>query len=565
MIKIEEGTEPACSTSNKSVLTELHRNVCTPINYAIQHKSGKECDLYLKAIPLYKLGHSISPKIALIEMYYVKLSTCPIGFMLKDDFCQCDSVLHSTVYACDINDQTVMRHANNWITGNTVNNSYSYYVSKQCPFDYCLPYTSRLNLLNPNSQCQFNRSGMLCGQCQNGLSSVFGSSQCKHCSNAYLLIVIPIGIAGILLVLILFTLNFTVTDGDINAISFYVNIVGINTPIFLPNYKKIEYTFISLANLDLGITTCFYNGMDDYAKMWLQLAFPLYLIVIAIIFIIASRHSIRVLRLTANRALPVLATLFLLSYTKVLRTVSNVLFLYPKVIHLPSGHSTLVWGVDTDIQIFGAKFLVMFCVCVLLFLILALFNASLLFIRIFSYFKLFNHFKHLLDAYQVSYKDKYKYWTGLQMFIRAVFFGLSTLDRNTNLMISGLLMGTLACIHATVHPFKKKVQNIQELLVYVNLHALFIISLYTNSNGIAVAVLISLSALQFFFTILNHIRNYSCKRYYSHYEDVVLFKAKEFLRKKFDKKKRCYPSRVKKSYIQGGSHKMLYCRLMAKL
>ena len=138
----------------------------------------------------------------------------------------------------------------------------------------------------------------------------------------------------------LFLFNLTVTDGDVNVILFYVNI---NTPISLPNQKTVEYAFISLTNLDLGITTCFYDGMGDYAKMWLQLAFPLYLIVIAILFIIASRHSIRVLRLTANRALPVLATLFLLSYTKVLHTVSIVLFLYSKVTHLPSGRSSLVW------------------------------------------------------------------------------------------------------------------------------------------------------------------------------------------------------------------------------
>jgi len=26
----------------------------------------------------------------------------------------------------------------------------------------------------------------------------------------------------------------------------------------------IAHTLISLANLDLGIETCFYNGMDDY-------------------------------------------------------------------------------------------------------------------------------------------------------------------------------------------------------------------------------------------------------------------------------------------------------------
>jgi len=54
---------------------------------------------------------------------------------------------------------------------------------------------------------------VLCGQCQHGLSTVFGLSQCKHCSNIYLLITIPIGIAGIALVLLLFSLNLTSTDG----------------------------------------------------------------------------------------------------------------------------------------------------------------------------------------------------------------------------------------------------------------------------------------------------------------------------------------------------------------
>ena len=61
--------------------------------------------------------------------------------------------------------------------------------------------------------------------------------------------------------------------------------------------------------------------MDDYAKMWLQLAFPLYLIMIAASLIIASRYSTRIQRLTACRALPVLATPFLLSYSK-LRAMS---------------------------------------------------------------------------------------------------------------------------------------------------------------------------------------------------------------------------------------------------
>jgi len=161
--------------------------------------------------------------------------------------------------------------------------------------------------LHRTSQYQFNRAGLLCGQCQQGLSNVFGSSEC---SNKFLLIIIPIGISGIVLVLMLFYLNLTVREGDINSLLFFANVISINTPIFLPNHKNYAYTFISLVNLDLGITTCFYNGMNDYSKIWLQLAFPLYFIVIAVTFIIASRCSIRILTLTANRGLPVLATLF---------------------------------------------------------------------------------------------------------------------------------------------------------------------------------------------------------------------------------------------------------------
>ena len=151
------------------------------VKYTILHNSAQDCDLYLKAVPTYKLGYSESLNRVLIEMYYIKLSPCPLGFVLKDKFCQCDPVVYSIVVSCDINDQTVKRHANSWISGLTVNSSHHYNVAKRCPFDYCLPHASNLNLLYPNLQCQFKRTGLLCGKCQQGFSNVFGSSECKHC------------------------------------------------------------------------------------------------------------------------------------------------------------------------------------------------------------------------------------------------------------------------------------------------------------------------------------------------------------------------------------------------
>ena len=384
-------------------------------------------------------------------------------------------------------------------------------MSLKCPFDYCLPHSTHSDLSNTDLQCQFSRCGKLCGQCQPGLSTVFGSSQCKYCLNVYLLIIVPIALAGVIFVCLLFFLDLTVTNGHINAFLLYVNIISFNTPTFFLN--SVAHAFISLANLDLGIETCFYNGMDDYIKMWLQLTFPIYIIFIATIFIITSRYSSMIQRLTAHRALPVLATLFLLSYTKILRTVCSVMFFYSTITHLPSGHTILVWSVDANVPLFGVKFTILFTVCLLLFLILLPFNVVLLFTRTLSHLKFINYFKPLLDAFQGPYKDKFYYWTGLQLSLRAVFFGVSALDRSTNLMVSIILIGLMISIHGYVHPFKDKTNNNLELFLLLNLQVLFVVSIYNTPNVIAVNILIAMAFLQPMYITLKRIQQYLLSKY----------------------------------------------------
>ena len=173
---------------------------------------------------------------------------------------------------------------------------------------------------------------------------MFGTSQCKHCSHYYLFLLLPFILAGIAVVVLLFISNSTAVNGKINRLIFYANIVSINVPVFFSSYEPAKYAYVltSFLNLDLGIEMCFYNGMDDYAKMWLQLIFPIYLIFTAALLILTSQYSTRIQRLTARKAQPVLATPFLLSYTKILRTVSSVLFSYCTITSLPSKNTTLV-------------------------------------------------------------------------------------------------------------------------------------------------------------------------------------------------------------------------------
>ena len=308
----------ACKVSFLKDANQIVSQTCTQLNFTIMQINDyfKWCDLSFK-LPFDSR-----------DGYYIKFYLCPAGFIKLDGKCQCDPILKPMMIDnCDINDQTINRPANSWISALTTNDSHTYLISLDCPFDYCLPSPSHLKLSSTvDLQCQHRRSNLLCGQCSDGLSTVFGSSYCQRCSNVNLFIVLPIALSGILLVVLLFLLNLTVADGTINAFILYVNIVSINSTILFSSHDTVTntmYAFVSLANLDMGIKMCFYNGMDDYAKMWLQLLYPLYLIFIAAVLIIASRYSTKIQRLTAHRALPV----YLLHYSYCLILRSCVLCL----------------------------------------------------------------------------------------------------------------------------------------------------------------------------------------------------------------------------------------------
>ena len=523
-IEINDDVLPqtTCKVAKVSeVIQEVYYSSCTVINFTIVHNGLSYlqwCELFVNILSTHQS-----------DAYYIDILPCPAGFVYQNGICICDPILNSAILPiamCDINHQAILRPASSWLFAVTINNSHKYSISPHCPLHYCLSQSSQLNFSTPNSQCQFNRSGLLCGQCQQNLSTVFGYSHCQRCSNAYLLLVIPIAVAGLVLVLLLFILNLTVTDGDINGFILYVNIISINDHVFFPQYNNsidFWHAFISLANLDLGIPTCFYHGMDDYAKMWLQLAFPAYLILIAILLIIASRHSTKVQRITARRALPVLATLFLLSYTKILRTVSSALFYYSTITHLSSGHTKLVWAVDANVPLFGLRYCALFIICLFLFITLLPFNAILCFTKTAMRLQSVNHFKPLIDAYQGPYKYKYYYWTGLQLAIRAVFFGLSALDRSTNLTIGIIILAAISIVQAKIGPFKSEYKNVNDLCFLYTLLVIYIFS-YGN-NDVAIKVMIIMAALQFLFIIIHHIINSSI------YGGAIIYKIRDIVDK----------------------------------
>ena len=98
-----------------------------------------------------------------IEVFYIRLLPCPNRFIFLKDIggCYCDPVLQNNnvifVKFCNISDAMIQRPANSWIAA--ANISTYYYASANCPFDYCQPDTSYINLQYPDTHCQYNRSG----------------------------------------------------------------------------------------------------------------------------------------------------------------------------------------------------------------------------------------------------------------------------------------------------------------------------------------------------------------------------------------------------------------------
>ena len=476
------------------------------IIFIIVSEATNTCELFLATS---SSSHYIS------EAFYVQLLSCPIGFTLQKGVCNCDHIISTYTVECYIDDSAIKRTTNTWITAHIQTNNTKYYIS-DCPMDYCLPYSSKLNLLYPDLQCQLNRSGILCSQCQYHLSMVFGSSRCMECTNlSIILISVIVIMAGVVLVVLLYILNLTVTNGTIIGIIFYANIVSINDSVFLVNNNnvfKFLKVLISFVNLDLGVEMCFYDGMDTYAKMWLQLFFPFYLLVIAISIIMISRYSSRVLRLTYTRSLPVLATLFLLSYTGVLRTASTVLFSYSTITHLPSGHHQIVWSIDASIPLFGIKFSILFITCLTLFLLSIPFNIILLFTRYLLRFRMINYYKPLLDAFQGSYKDKYYYWIGLQLTMRSLFFAMYAFQGKLKLILSAILLVIFSICCGHIHPHKNKIVNLQELSLLMNLTIMYAVSYQSSDRifSIATNIMISLTFIQLFAIVFYHFLAYTC-------------------------------------------------------
>ena len=223
----------------------------------------------------------------------------------------------------------------------------------------------------------------------------------------------------------------------------------------------------------------------------------------------SDKHSVWLCRLCGSHAVPALATLFLMSYTKILHTVTNAL----SMSQLPCNDSILtVWSVDGNIEYGSGKHLILVvfsCGVLVIGLAYPVLVLCAPLLERYSH-KCIPHkwnpvakFKPLLDAYGGPYKDKYRFWTGVTLMVRlSVTLTFS--------FTSGVLAIINACIIATVVTgiltfwlfangvYKSVYLSSLEAFYLLNLFLLCIVSLANASAGsqnYQIATIICLSLL----------------------------------------------------------------------
>ena len=362
-------------------------------------------------------------------MLNIMKSDCPFGFHIsnKTGACDCKELYHKATNTkriqCNPSTNTaISRQGDIWI-GNI---SDCVVVHSPCPFDYCKLTEANFTFADPNPQCALNRNGALCGGCKNNFSLVLGSNKCIQCPHSiHLALIIPFAAVGFGLIALLMVLNLTVSIGTINGLIFYASIVKISesTGIFFPNGSiPVLSQFIAWLNLDLGIETCFYHGMTAYAKVWLQFVFPLYIWFIIATIIVLCHYSTWLSNKIGGNVVQVLATLILLSFTKIFRTFAPAL----TWISLPCKNESAVWYVDGNVSYFSPKHYILMAAAVLFLLLAVPYTLVLLFdavidkylTRVRFFRKQWIKFKPFIDAYHGPYKDNCRFWTGLLLLVR---------------------------------------------------------------------------------------------------------------------------------------------------
>ena len=443
----------AVSTLGSSGLWHTSVNPC-PIQIAGMHRG-------IVNISITTVTQSLSYDFA------VELMPCPVGFSidLETEKCRCDELLlERNNLSCFSDSVSFKLLEGDWIGVDPIveKPNTTDLIVANCVLNFCNIHDANVTPSDFDAQCSENREGLLCGVCAEGYSSVFGTPECRKCSNYWLFLIPAFAIAGAVLFAGIALLEITIDKGITHAIIFFVSVVFVYDFVSFNNVFYYFFLPARLISLQVGVSICFFDGMTPIHRSFLNFAFPAYLyLLIGIFTLLCRRYTWMSVNFSPAKTV---VTVTALCYYNILTVCLQILFAVR--IQTVGGDVYYRWFASPDQPYFRGLHGLLGAIAIFLSLFYLIPSPIMLLFPTYSY-KYLSRLSIFFDIIWGAYKHKYRPWLGVRVLVVAFVFLSARAPPPASFLFNIFVIVIFANIQALLQPFKDKWANYADIIFLI--------------------------------------------------------------------------------------------------
>ena len=456
----------------------------------------------------------------------IMLVECPPGYVLKNRKCECGSMYYHGVLKCDPDPH--IRYGT-WM--GRCDHTSSQFCTSPCPLGYCV-YRHLYEPLPSNELdleqtiCSPRRTGFSCGSCKANYSVYYNSwiFECgkeDKCHLGVLFYSVSTLIPLTILFLVVVVFDTNIVNGW-NGFLFFAQIVVFlpiraNGIIYFPTFLNnvlgsllYVYGFFSICFFDLQqLSFCLWKGatvMDILMVQFISICFALSLVFMTV-FVLKQHKLAKCFPCLLRRRYTVingLSAFFTLCYAR----CAWICFMILAPACIYDYNLTCLRTIafySGSLTYFNGIHIIYAVVAIIFFIFIVILPALLLLLYplFFRFLGLCNLSEsraamflwrmmpiQLLDSFQNPFKNELRCFAGLYFLYRAVALALRLFTDHLTELVCGLELEFIVIIvlHAAFQPYKKRVHNIIDLLLFFNLAFINWITTYNlETSSVALA------------------------------------------------------------------------------
>ena len=427
----------------------------------------------------------------------VTLLSCRNGFKYDEqqELCVCaDRVCDdlSTYITCNEESTTAFIRRGFWIgeVSNTtvVSRCYNGYCSN---LEMCEPCSDCDRISNQpfcrllDDQCIGNRSGTVCGDCEEGFSFTYGAVLCvpkSTCSGGKAviswLLILTFLILNVTLLVVFLKVGSRIKSAYLFCFVYYFSIAKYLLPPFRAStmLRVFLSVFESITQLNpqfLGYIPICFSDIEAFLHLPFQYLNPVLIVAAVLIVIFLFQYlpcKHKIIKFHDNTSIRAITVLMLLSFTALSETSFNII---NPVIFEPLTKAFVSF--QPSVSYFGKNSHIWWFIVALLvevFLILP-FILTLLFTPLLRRCVNLNKIKPILDEFQGHYRDNYQWVSGLYFVARVAYMSILIFPSATEFSVNGFILQIISVIVASLHvllqPYKDQWLNTIDFILLTDL------------------------------------------------------------------------------------------------